>query len=127
MAGKKQMQKGKNIRPHSYPKTAGNTKKTADRRNLMDQIGSGAAPAFTGIIATLVIGLIIGFIADRIMGAGGLGLLWSIVLGLVGSVVGGFIFSIFGAGGSYGPIGQIVAGIVGACVVLFVARKLRSA
>ncbi len=84
------------------------------------------APAFTGIIATLVVGLIVGFIADRIMGPGGLGLLWSIVLGLIGSVVGGFIFSLFGMGG-YGIIGQILVGIVGACIVLFAARKLKHA
>lgn len=80
-------------------------------------------PASTGIIATLIVGLIIGFIADRLMG-GGLGLIWSIVLGLVGSVVGGFVFSLLGLGG-YGLIGQILVGVVGACIVLYAARKLR--
>lgn len=79
-----------------------------------------------GILATIVIGLIIGFIADRLMGPGGLGLLWSIVLGLIGSVVGGFLFSLLGMGG-YGLIGQILIGVVGACLVLYVARKLKHA
>lgn len=82
--------------------------------------------ALEGILATIVIGLIIGFFADRIMGAGGIGLLWSIVLGLVGSVVGGFLFSLIGVSG-YGVIGQILVGIAGACVVLFGADKLKRA
>ena len=84
-----------------------------------------ASPAM-GIIATVFVGLIIGFIADRIMGAGGLGLVWSIVLGLIGSLVGGFVFALLGMGG-YGLIGQILIGVVGACIVLFAARKLRHA
>lgn len=94
----------------------------------MDYVGTSnvvATPGY-GIIATIIIGLIIGFIADRIMGPGGLGLLWSIILGLVGSMVGGFIFSLFGMGG-YGLIGQILVGIVGACILLFAARKLKHA
>lgn len=94
----------------------------------MDYLGSHnivAVPGY-GIFATIIVGLIIGFIADKIMGPGGLGLLWSIILGLVGSVVGGFIFSLFGMGG-YGFIGQILIGVVGACIVLFAARKLKHA
>ena len=83
-------------------------------------------PVFTGLQATLIVGLIIGFIANSLMGAGGLGLLWSIVLGLIGSLVGGFVFSLFGVAGG-GLIWQILMGVVGACLVLFAARKLRHA
>ena len=92
----------------------------------MDYVGTTNAvtPVFSGILATLIVGLIIGFIADRIMGPGGLGLVWSIVLGLIGSLVGGFLFSMIGVG-PYGLIGQIMVGIVGACIVLYAARKLR--
>lgn len=94
----------------------------------MDYVGTSGivtTPGY-GIIATILIGLIIGFIADRIMGPGGLGLVWSVILGLIGSVVGGFVFSLFGMGG-YGLIGQILIGVVGACIVLFAARKLKHA
>lgn len=77
-----------------------------------------------GIITTLVVGLVIGFIANTVMGAGGLGILWSIILGLVGSVAGNFLFSILGVT-AYGLVGQILVGVVGACVVLFIARKLK--
>lgn len=79
--------------------------------------------ASTAIIAMLLVGLIVGFIADRIMG-GSLGLVWSIILGLVGSLVGGFLFSLIGLT-TYGLIGRILVGIVGACIVIYAARKIR--
>lgn len=83
-----------------------------------------ATPMFGGILATIIVGLIIGFLANRIMGEGGLGLVWSIILGLVGSVVGGFVFSLAGIA-FYGLLGQIIIGVIGACLVLFLARKLK--
>ena len=93
----------------------------------MDYVSTtSVTPVGYGILATIIVGLIIGFIANSIMGAGGLGLVWSIVLGLVGSLVGGFVFSLIGIGG-YGIIGQIMVGVVGACLVLFAARKLKHA
>lgn len=89
----------------------------------MDIVGSNSSAY--GIVATLAVGLLIGFIANSIMGPGGLGLLWSVVLGLLGSVVGGFVFSLLGISAGYGLLGQIVVGVVGACIVLFAARKLK--
>ncbi len=76
------------------------------------------------LIATLLVGLIVGFVANSLMGERSLGLIWSIILGLAGSVVGGFIFSLLGIGFG-GLIGQILVGVIGACVVLYVARRLR--
>lgn len=91
----------------------------------MDVTVVNTSPAM-GLIATLFVGLIIGFIANAIMGAGGLGLVWSIVLGLIGSLVGGFVFSLLGIAGG-GLIWQILMGVVGACLILFAARKLKHA
>jgi uncharacterized membrane protein YeaQ/YmgE (transglycosylase-associated protein family) len=49
------------------------------------------------IIGWLILGLIAGFVASKIVNAQGQGILLDIVLGIVGAVVGGFIFD--GAGG----------------------------
>ncbi|MCC8180340.1 MAG: GlsB/YeaQ/YmgE family stress response membrane protein [Planctomycetes bacterium] len=76
------------------------------------------------ILVMLLIGLVIGFLAQQFMG-GGLGWGWSIVLGLIGSFVGGFIFQALGIS-TYGLLGQIIAGVIGACIVLFGARRLRA-
>jgi uncharacterized membrane protein YeaQ/YmgE (transglycosylase-associated protein family) len=54
------------------------------------------------IIGWLLLGVIAGFIASRIVGARGQGLLLDIVLGVVGAIVGGVLFSAFGAEGVTG-------------------------
>ncbi len=73
-----------------------------------------------GVIAWIVLGLIAGFIASKIVNKSGQGLLIDIVLGIVGAVVGGYIFTFFGAGGVTGVnIYSIVVAVVGAIVVLW--------
>ncbi len=49
------------------------------------------------IIGWLILGLIAGFIASKIVNKTGEGLIIDIVLGIIGAVVGGFLFSLVGA------------------------------
>ena len=78
-----------------------------------------------GIIAWLVLGLIAGFIASKIVNHTGSGIIMDIVLGVVGALVGGFLFSIFGATGVSGfNIYSMIVAIVGAVVVLWVYHAL---
>ena len=49
------------------------------------------------IIGWLILGLIAGFIASKIINKTGEGIILDIVLGIVGAVVGGFLFSLVGA------------------------------
>jgi uncharacterized membrane protein YeaQ/YmgE (transglycosylase-associated protein family) len=73
------------------------------------------------IIGWLVLGLIAGFIASKIVNKSGEGLILDIVLGIVGAVVGGFLFAQFGAAGVTGfNLYSMLVAIVGAVVVLFV-------
>jgi uncharacterized membrane protein YeaQ/YmgE (transglycosylase-associated protein family) len=44
-----------------------------------------------GILSWLVVGLIAGFLASRVMRAGGYGLIGDIVVGVVGALIGGFL------------------------------------
>jgi uncharacterized membrane protein YeaQ/YmgE (transglycosylase-associated protein family) len=78
-----------------------------------------------GIIAWIVLGLIAGFIASKIVNKTGSGLLMDIVLGVVGALVGGFLFSLFGASGVTGfNIYSMVVAIIGAVVVLWIYHAL---
>jgi uncharacterized membrane protein YeaQ/YmgE (transglycosylase-associated protein family) len=71
------------------------------------------------IIAWVILGLIAGFIASKIVNKSGEGFFLDIVLGIVGAIVGGFIFSLFGAGGVTGfNLYSMVVAIIGAIVVL---------
>ncbi len=46
-----------------------------------------------GILAWLVVGLIAGWLASRVMRGGGYGLIGDIIVGVVGALIGGFLAS----------------------------------
>ena len=78
-----------------------------------------------GIIAWMVLGLIAGFIASKVVNHTGSGIIMDIVLGVVGALVGGFLFSIFGATGVTGfNIYSMIVAVVGAVVVLWIYHAL---
>ncbi|MGH6958499.1 MAG: GlsB/YeaQ/YmgE family stress response membrane protein [Caulobacteraceae bacterium] len=78
-----------------------------------------------GILAWVVLGLIAGFIASRIVNHTGAGIVLDLVLGIVGALVGGFLFSIFGAAGVTGfNLYSLLVAVVGAVVVLWIYHSL---
>jgi uncharacterized membrane protein YeaQ/YmgE (transglycosylase-associated protein family) len=73
------------------------------------------------IIAWIVLGLIAGFIASKLVNKTGEGLILDIVLGIIGAVVGGFIFNQLGATGVTGVnIYSMFVAVVGAVLVLVI-------
>ena len=72
-----------------------------------------------GIIAWLVLGLIAGFIASKVVNKSGEGLIMDIVLGIVGAVVGGWLFNLVGHSGVTGfNIYSMFVAVIGAIIVL---------
>ena len=74
------------------------------------------------IIGWIILGLIAGFIANKIVGGQGQGFFLNIALGIVGALVGGFLYAqVLGGPGVTGVnIGSIIVSIIGAIVVLWV-------
>jgi uncharacterized membrane protein YeaQ/YmgE (transglycosylase-associated protein family) len=74
-----------------------------------------------GIISWLILGLIAGFIASKIVNKSGLGLWLDIALGIVGAIVGGFLVSaVLGVEGITGfNIWSLIVAIAGSVVVLW--------
>jgi uncharacterized membrane protein YeaQ/YmgE (transglycosylase-associated protein family) len=73
------------------------------------------------IIGWIVLGLIAGFIASKIVNKQGEGVILDIVLGIIGAIVGGFLFIQFGAVGVTGfNLYCMLVAIVGAVVVLLI-------
>ena len=71
------------------------------------------------IIGWIILGLVAGFIASKIVNKTGEGLLLDIVLGIVGAVVGGFAFNLIGQVGLTGfNIWSLFVAVVGAILVL---------
>jgi len=77
------------------------------------------------ILAWLVLGLISGFIASKIVNHTGEGVLLDIVLGVVGALVGGWLFNAVGHTGVKGlNIYSMFVAVVGAVVVLVLYHAL---
>jgi uncharacterized membrane protein YeaQ/YmgE (transglycosylase-associated protein family) len=71
------------------------------------------------IIGWIVLGLVAGFIASKIVNKSGEGLFLDIVLGIVGAVVGGFVFNLVGQVGLTGfNFWSLFVAIIGAVLVL---------
>jgi uncharacterized membrane protein YeaQ/YmgE (transglycosylase-associated protein family) len=76
-------------------------------------------------IAWIVLGLIAGFIASKLVNKTGEGMLMDIVLGVVGAVIGGWLFRTFGMPGVTGlNIYSLIVAVVGAAVFLIVYHAL---
>lgn len=80
-----------------------------------------------GIIAWIILGLIAGWIASKIMHGEGSGLLINLVLGVVGAFVGGFLMTALGGTGVTGfNLWSLIVAVLGAIIVLWLYNALAS-
>jgi uncharacterized membrane protein YeaQ/YmgE (transglycosylase-associated protein family) len=80
-----------------------------------------------GLIYWILIGLIAGWLAGKVMSGGGFGVLMDILIGMVGAVLGGWVFSILGIFPGFGLIGSVLVAFVGACLLLWIVRLIKKA
>ncbi|MGH9711120.1 MAG: GlsB/YeaQ/YmgE family stress response membrane protein [Candidatus Acidiferrales bacterium] len=78
------------------------------------------------LLWVIVIGILAGWIAGKIMRGSGFGLLGDLVVGVIGSLLGSFIFGLLGLG-AYGLIGRLVVAIIGAVILLWLIRLVKKA
>jgi len=76
------------------------------------------------IIVYLVVGLIAGFLASRVVMGKGRGWFWDIVIGVLGAVVGGWLAGLVHLSIGFGIIGQIIIAFIGAVILLLVWRAI---
>ena len=78
------------------------------------------------ILIWMVIGLIAGWLASRVAGGGGFGVIGDIVLGIVGAFLGGLIFRTLHLRLPFrGMASTIFVAFVGAVVLLLLMRLIR--
>jgi len=80
------------------------------------------------ILSWLVVGLIAGFLASRVMRGGGYGLIGDIIVGVVGALIGGWLATTFlkmpnPVNGI--NIGTILVAFIGAVILLGILRLFR--
>jgi uncharacterized membrane protein YeaQ/YmgE (transglycosylase-associated protein family) len=80
-----------------------------------------------GIIATLIIGAIAGWLAGLIVSGGGFGLVGNMVLGILGAFVAGWLFPTLNIHIGTGVIGAIIHAAIGAAIILVVISIIKRA
>jgi uncharacterized membrane protein YeaQ/YmgE (transglycosylase-associated protein family) len=76
-----------------------------------------------GVIAWVAVGLLVGFLAGRVMRGSGYGPVGDLVLALVGAVVGGSLFGMV-VTGTHGFVGSIAVAFVAACLLIWAVRAV---
>jgi len=79
-----------------------------------------------GLLVTLLIGLIAGWLAGKIMRGGGFGIIGDLIVGVIGAVIGGWLWGVLHLPG-IGPwwLTAIVSAVIGACILLFLLRLIK--
>ena len=77
-----------------------------------------------GLIGFLLVGLVAGWLAGKLLRGGGMGPVVNLLVGVVGAYIGGFVFSMVGLS-SHGLLGALASALVGAILLLFVADLVR--
>lgn len=81
-----------------------------------------------GIIASIIIGAIAGWIASKIMGRDAqMGAVANIIVGVIGGGVGNWLFSTLFNSANPGLVMQIVYAVIGAVILLFAYDKITGA
>jgi uncharacterized membrane protein YeaQ/YmgE (transglycosylase-associated protein family) len=73
------------------------------------------------VLLFLVIGVVAGFLAGKIMKGAGFGLVGDLIVGVIGSFIGVWVFGLLGIV-SGGILGLLIASVVGALLLLYIIR-----
>jgi uncharacterized membrane protein YeaQ/YmgE (transglycosylase-associated protein family) len=79
-----------------------------------------------GLIVILIVGLIAGWLAGKLMRGAGFGIIGDIIIGIIGAFIGSWLFGYL----HIGPIGgfwinAIITSTIGAVVLLLIIRLFR--
>ena len=80
-----------------------------------------------GLIISLIVGAVAGWLAGTMMRGGGFGVVGNIIVGIVGGLIGGWLFTRLGISGGGGLLGSLVVSTIGAAILLFVVSLIKRA
>jgi uncharacterized membrane protein YeaQ/YmgE (transglycosylase-associated protein family) len=78
------------------------------------------------IVWFLLVGLVAGWLAGKLMKGSGFGVVGDIVIGVIGAFIGGFLFRLVGISAG-GTIGSIIVATIGAIVLLLIMKAVKKA
>ena len=77
------------------------------------------------VVVWIIVGLVAGFLASKVVSGHGMGLIWDIVVGILGAFVGGWLASLVGIAVT-NILLQVVVAFVGAVILLIIFRAITS-
>ena len=79
------------------------------------------------MLGAIIIGIIAGWLAGKLVRGEGFGLIGDLILGLIGGLVGGWIFSALGVPGPNSTIGAILVATIGAVILVWISHMISEA
>jgi uncharacterized membrane protein YeaQ/YmgE (transglycosylase-associated protein family) len=101
-------------------------------------IGSSAAPTYgatstggismegQGLLVTLFVGLVAGWLAGKVVRGTGFGLIGDIIVGILGAFIAGWLFPRLGFHLGVGMVSEIISAAIGAILLLLIVRLIRT-
>jgi uncharacterized membrane protein YeaQ/YmgE (transglycosylase-associated protein family) len=77
------------------------------------------------MLGAIIIGIIAGWLAGKVMRGKGYGVIGDLILGLIGGIVGGWIFAQLNIAGPSGAIGEIIVATIGAIILVGITHLIR--
>jgi len=77
------------------------------------------------LLVFLIVGVVAGWIAGKVVNGSGLGLIGDLVVGVVGAFIAGWLFPRLGFGLGTGIIRSIIDSAIGAIVLLLLIKLIR--
>jgi uncharacterized membrane protein YeaQ/YmgE (transglycosylase-associated protein family) len=84
--------------------------------------GAGKIMPVQSIIVWIIVGLIAGWLAGKVVRGGGFGLIGDIVVGIVGAVIAGYLFPYLGINLGSGFVRAVIDSFIGAVILLIILR-----
>ena len=79
------------------------------------------------LLVILLVGLVAGWLAGRIVEGGGFGLIGDIAIGIVGALIGSWLMPRFGIHIASGIVSSIIVATIGAILLLVIVRLVSGA
>ena len=79
-----------------------------------------------GLLITLFIGLVAGWLAGKIVRGTGFGLIGDIIVGILGAFIAGWLFPRLGFHLGAGIVAEILSAAIGAILLLLIVRLIRT-
>ena len=73
----------------------------------------------------LIVGIIAGFLAGKVMRGTGFGLIGDLIVGVLGALLGGWVFGLLHISLGGGLIGSIIVAFIGAVILIWLVGLIR--